>query len=394
MADFDIKDGVGIIPEGTTDIPGKAFSRKLELKNITIPDSVIKIGLSAFYQCANLADIELPDTIQKIASYAFTGCSNLQAITLGKSLKSLGVDVFSGCPKMKEITCLVEDPNEISILSKTDIGGYHATLFVPEQSVELYKKKLPWKKFTEILPIGSEPTQNKKKTKFFLEWEVSNVFFQLGEIKDIKQVQNLYQENKEVGFHDDITSQKGSFFKWFTPDFMNVIVSPREFGEMRVFKLDKTGKYNEEKPAKIINLALGLSSADVKPNQQDLLQKIIHDKCSKLNEGQAIALGGYKGNWDRQQMSCVIDTDGKFEPANLFFVKSKVADANIFTISNSESWDEIGYGDCTYHAELGDDMGKKDIQEIIGYAQKLNGQFCIKVWPTTAADWDDILSKI
>ena len=93
-------------------------------------------------------------------------------------------------------------------------------------------------------------------------------------------------------------------------------------------------------------------------------------------------------------MSCVIDAVGKFEPANLFFVKSKVADANIFTASNSESWDEIGYGDSTYHAERGDDMGQKDIQEIIGYAQKLNGQFCIKVWPTTAADWDDILSKI
>ena len=393
MAEYEIKDGVGIIPEGTTDI-GKAFSKKLELKNITIPDSVINIGMFAFSQCANLAGIELPDTIQKIGPYAFTGCSNLQAITLGKSLKSLGVDVFSGCPKMKAITCKVEDPNEISTLSKTDIGGYHATLFVPEQSVELYKKKLPWKKFTEILPIGSEPTQNKKKTKFFLEWEVSNVFFQLGEIKDFKQVQGLYQEKKEIGFYDDITSQKGSLFEWFTPDFMNVVVSEREFGEMRVFKLDKAGRYNEEKPEKILNLALGWPSVDVEPNQQDLLQKIIHDKCSKLKEGQAIVLGGYKGNWDRQQMSCVIDTDGKFEPANLFFVKSKVADANIFTASNSESWDEIGYGDSTYHAERGDDMGQKDIQEIIGYAQKLNGQFCIKVWPTTAADWDDILSKI
>lgn len=187
-------------------------------------------------------------------------------------------------------------------------------MFVPEQSVELYKKKLPWKKFTEILPIGSKPTQNKKKTKFFLEWEVSNVFFQLGEIKDIKHVQNLCQKNKEVGFHDDMTRQKGSFFKWFTPDFMNVIVSPREFGEMRVFKLDKTGKDNEEKPAKIINLALGWSSADVKPNQQDLLQEIIHDKCSKLNEGQAIALGGYKGNWDRQQMSCALILTGNLNP--------------------------------------------------------------------------------
>ena len=93
-------------------------------------------------------------------------------------------------------------------------------------------------------------------------------------------------------------------------------------------------------------------------------------------------------------MSCVIETDGKFEPANLFFVKSKVADASIFKPSNSESWNEIGYGDTVYHAELGDDMGQKDIQEIIGYAQKLNGQYLIKLWPTTTADWDDILSKI
>ena len=50
MAKYEIKDGVGIIPEGTTDIPGKAFSRKLELKNITIPDSVINIGMFAFSQ--------------------------------------------------------------------------------------------------------------------------------------------------------------------------------------------------------------------------------------------------------------------------------------------------------------------------------------------------------
>jgi hypothetical protein len=39
-------------------------------------------------------------------------------------------------------------------------------------------------------------------------------------------------------------------------------------------------------------------------------------------------------------------------------------------------------------------MGEKDIQEIIEYAQKLNGQFCIKVWPTTAADCGTLAVRV
>ncbi|MBR3859104.1 MAG: leucine-rich repeat protein [Bacteroidaceae bacterium] len=51
MAKYEIKDGVGIIPEGTTCIEDYAFRDCKELKSIVIPDSVMAIGTRAFEDC-------------------------------------------------------------------------------------------------------------------------------------------------------------------------------------------------------------------------------------------------------------------------------------------------------------------------------------------------------
>ena len=47
MADFEIKDGVAIIPEGTTEIGEWAFYDCVELTSIVIPDSVTSIDRKA-----------------------------------------------------------------------------------------------------------------------------------------------------------------------------------------------------------------------------------------------------------------------------------------------------------------------------------------------------------
>ena len=44
MAQFEIKDGVAIIPEGTIEIREKAFQDCTSLKSIIIPESVEEIG--------------------------------------------------------------------------------------------------------------------------------------------------------------------------------------------------------------------------------------------------------------------------------------------------------------------------------------------------------------
>ena len=48
MAQFEIKDGVAIIPEGTIEIGENAFQDCTFLESVTIPESVIEIGGYAF----------------------------------------------------------------------------------------------------------------------------------------------------------------------------------------------------------------------------------------------------------------------------------------------------------------------------------------------------------
>ena len=51
MAYYEIKDGVGIIPEGVKEIASFAFKDCKDLTSVVIPEWVTKIGSSAFSGC-------------------------------------------------------------------------------------------------------------------------------------------------------------------------------------------------------------------------------------------------------------------------------------------------------------------------------------------------------
>ena len=56
-------------------IPGYAFDSCSKLLNITIPSTIITIGVYAFYNCSSLESISIPDSVTSIGNYAFYGCS-------------------------------------------------------------------------------------------------------------------------------------------------------------------------------------------------------------------------------------------------------------------------------------------------------------------------------
>ena len=65
MAQFEIKDGVAIVPKDTTKIEKCAVFGCKSLISINIPDSITEIGI-AFARCSNLTSITIPNSITTI----------------------------------------------------------------------------------------------------------------------------------------------------------------------------------------------------------------------------------------------------------------------------------------------------------------------------------------
>ena len=103
MTQFEIKDGVAIIPEGTTEIPFRAFFNCEDLTTVVIPDSVTCIVNAAFYGCSSLTEIVIPNSVTSIAASAFSHCSSLKNIVIPNSVTSIGEDAFSRCYSLKNV---------------------------------------------------------------------------------------------------------------------------------------------------------------------------------------------------------------------------------------------------------------------------------------------------
>ena len=145
MAQYEIKDGVGIIPQGTTIIPDSAFSEQKwsdskELKSIVIPDSITRIGDCAFFGCENLTSIVLPDSITEIGEYAFYGCEKLTSIIIPNSVVEIGQAAFECCKSLKTITL----PESLTKIGISQFFYCYAleTIFVPKNRVGFFKKEL------------------------------------------------------------------------------------------------------------------------------------------------------------------------------------------------------------------------------------------------------------
>lgn len=103
MAEYEIKDGVLIIPEGTTKIEEFAFIGNADIISVKIPSSVTEIGTNAFMACCNLSHVVIPSSVKTIGEYAFSECGNLESILLPSSLEKIENCTFQYCTNLKSI---------------------------------------------------------------------------------------------------------------------------------------------------------------------------------------------------------------------------------------------------------------------------------------------------
>ena len=92
-----------VIKDGAREISGGAFKNLRNLRKISIPGSIEKIGNFVFDGCDNLEEVELKDGIREIPTCAFEGLTKLKKINLPGSIDVIGKFAFSRCESLEEI---------------------------------------------------------------------------------------------------------------------------------------------------------------------------------------------------------------------------------------------------------------------------------------------------
>lgn len=148
-----------VIPDGVTEIDGKAFRQCKKLESVVFPNSVERIpsnifyenktlksvvipahasigysafngctalesvtivnpddenaasplkgasiGNNAFSRCSALRTVDIPDGVEMIEVYAFTGRDSLESVSIPNSVHSIGMEAFNECRKLKTVT--------------------------------------------------------------------------------------------------------------------------------------------------------------------------------------------------------------------------------------------------------------------------------------------------
>ena len=108
-----------IISEGIMSIEKYAFGYCDNLTNIELSTTITSIGEGAFYRCRSLVSLEIPEGVKNIESYTFSDCNSLTSITIPNSVTSIGSHVFENCISLISITI----PNSVTSIGSGTFSG-------------------------------------------------------------------------------------------------------------------------------------------------------------------------------------------------------------------------------------------------------------------------------
>ena len=153
-----------------TSIDDYAFANCGSLTDVSIPNTISYIGSYGFYNCYSLKNISIPESVTILSDYIFTGCSDLEHLVIPNSITSIGYYTFTNCSGLKSIVignsvCNINyafgncSPTYLTCFATTppsSSGGVNsaAILYVPFESVELYRTSSGWNYFTDVRGFG------------------------------------------------------------------------------------------------------------------------------------------------------------------------------------------------------------------------------------------------
>lgn len=91
-----------IIEEGVTSIGANAFAFS-QVRSVSIPDTVTRMGECAFEGCLRLTEVVIPSSLKEIPSSAFEECG-LKSIVIPEGVTSIGSRAFMECWALTDVT--------------------------------------------------------------------------------------------------------------------------------------------------------------------------------------------------------------------------------------------------------------------------------------------------
>jgi len=79
------------------------FTGAIEIPSSIDGKNVVSLGFKAFYGSTAITEVTLPNTLRKIGGYAFADCSKLAKINFGTGVQYLGINSFENCTALTSL---------------------------------------------------------------------------------------------------------------------------------------------------------------------------------------------------------------------------------------------------------------------------------------------------
>ena len=136
------------------------FYRNTSLETVVITDKETEISENEFYGCSSLKNVTMGDGVTTIGNWAFSRCSALDYFEFGSGLQSIGKEAFSDCTACTKLISHAATPPVCGIQALDDINKWTCTLYVPTESIDMYKAADQWKEFFFIKETGISDIQS------------------------------------------------------------------------------------------------------------------------------------------------------------------------------------------------------------------------------------------
>ncbi len=93
-----------VLNEGIEYIGTRAFFGCVNLRELTIPNSVTELGIRAFVECESLTRVRIGRGLDAIPDYTFLNCSELKSVSMQDNITKIGRSAFRGCALLNDVS--------------------------------------------------------------------------------------------------------------------------------------------------------------------------------------------------------------------------------------------------------------------------------------------------